>query len=999
MSVGPVVLNHGWGTTLTSGRKDEAQLDGFVAHAPVAMAVFDREMRCLAVSERWLRDSRLDRSPVGLLIEDAVPEISGGWKAVHRRCLAGASESSEGEPFPRAGGQVQWVKWAAGPWRDSDGNIGGVILTTEDITARKAAEAEAARLASVVRHASDAIVALALDSIVTAWNEAATRLFGYSADEMVGQSIDRIIPAERLAEEGRILEQLRAGETVDPFETQRVARDGTILEVSLSISPIRDGTGAIVGAWTIMRDVTAQNRTRRELAAAAAILASENETTPDGILVVDPTSRAAWFNRRFGELFEIPQELLAEQDDGALLARAGRQVLDAEAFERRARSFHDRPEESGHDEVFFKDGRVIDRFTSPFKTANGEYGGRIWYFRDVTERWKGEESLRASEERFRMLFEAAPDAVLLYDFDKDCHVAANRAAARLFGVSRDELLQKGTRYFYATEKPDGRPVAQSFSEHCERALAGEEVTYERRIRRPSGEERVTRATLVRLPSNVRLLRSSFVDVTEQDRAQRELASTAAILATEHESSPDGILVIDPTGRIISLNRRFREIFDLPDELLAVGDDVLVRALASQKLSDPEEFERRVRDLYDHPDESSHDELLLKDGRVLDRFTSPFKTADGELMGRIWFFRDITERRRGEESLRASEERFRTLIEEAPDAILLYDFDRDRFVSANRAAERLFGVSRDEILEKGAVNFYTPEQPDGRAAGESFREHHKRALAGEEVTFERRIRRPSSEERICRATLVRLPSHVRLIRTSLVDMTEQRAAEAQLSEVTLSTVRREEAERQRIARELHDSIGQYLAGMTMKLDALGSTAPDASPLKLGLSELKNLTTTVGSEMRRLAWELRPAALDDLGLEPAIEHFVDEWSRRSGLRFDLHCALNGRRLPPDVETTLYRGLQEAVTNIVKHAGARKVGVSLDASPRGVVMMIEDDGKGFEPETVNRRSTRHFGLLGMRERLALIRGSLEIESEPCAGTTLLMRVPLNDPSAPSI
>ena len=115
------------------------------------MAVFDCQMRYVAVSDRWLSEARLDRTPVGLLHYDVVPGIPDAWRAAHRRCLAGASESSDGEPFRHADGHLQWVKWAAGPWRDDDGRIGGVILTIEDVSARKEAEAEAAHLAAVVK--------------------------------------------------------------------------------------------------------------------------------------------------------------------------------------------------------------------------------------------------------------------------------------------------------------------------------------------------------------------------------------------------------------------------------------------------------------------------------------------------------------------------------------------------------------------------------------------------------------------------------------------------------------------------------------------------------------------------------------------------------------------------------------------------------------------------------------------------------------------------------
>ncbi len=288
-----------------------------------------------------------------------------------------------------------------------------------------------------------------------------------------------------------------------------------------------------------------------------------------------------------------------------------------------------------------------------------------------------------------------------------------------------------------------------------------------------------RVTLVRLESRSPLLRGSFVDITEQDRAQRELASTAAILAAEHDTSPDGIWVVDLAGRVVSFNSRMCEIFSISAELLELRDLERFLPLASRLTNDADAYFRRVRYLYDHPHETAQDELLLNDGRILDRRTAPFRNADGEILGRIWFFRDITERRRGEDALRASEERFRMLVEEAPDAILLYDFDRVRFLAANRAAERLLGASRDEIVERGPRYFFTRGQPDEREAVEMFTRHAERALAGEQVTVERHIRRHSDDQRLCRATLVRLPSNVRLLRVSLVDITESKDLENRL----------------------------------------------------------------------------------------------------------------------------------------------------------------------------------------------------------------------------
>ena len=121
--------------------------------------------------------------------------------------------------------------------------------------------------------------------------------------------------------------------------------------------------------------------------------------------------------------------------------------------------------------------------------------------------------------------------------------------------------------------------------------------------------------------------------------------------------------------------------------------------------------------------------------------------------------------------------------------------------------------------------------------------------------------------------------------------------------------RQEAERQRIARELHDRLGQYLAAMNLKLVTLGRLPADAATTNAGLDDLKGLTTAVGTEVGRLARELRPTTLDDIGLPSAVQLLTEEWAQRSGLRFDLHLDLNERRLPPDVETTLYRGCRKA------------------------------------------------------------------------------------------
>lgn len=204
---------------------------------------------------------------------------------------------------------------------------------------------------------------------------------------------------------------------------------------------------------------------------------------------------------------------------------------------------------------------------------------------------------------------------------------------------------------------------------------------------------------------------------------------------------------------------------------------------------------------------------------------------------------------------------------------------------------------------------------------------------------------------------------------------------------------QETERKRIARELHDSLGQYLTALQLGLSAFGRRCVADADAMAELAKLRDLTSEIGGEVNRMAWELRPTALDDLGLETAIAQYLEEWGERSRLHFDLQVSLGDRRLPQTVETTVYRALQEAVTNVVRHADAERVAVILEATGQQLQLIVEDDGKGFPSDATGSgaQGPLRLGLLGMRERLALVDGILEVESTPGLGTTLFVRVPV--------
>ena len=198
---------------------------------------------------------------------------------------------------------------------------------------------------------------------------------------------------------------------------------------------------------------------------------------------------------------------------------------------------------------------------------------------------------------------------------------------------------------------------------------------------------------------------------------------------------------------------------------------------------------------------------------------------------------------------------------------------------------------------------------------------------------------------------------------------------------------QELERRRLARELHDETGQALTSILLGLKAVDE-APTAAEKDAAADQLRELVVATLQDVRRLAVELRPKALDDFGLVPALERLVNGFSESTGIAVEIEASLGDERLPGEVETMLYRIVQEALTNVVKHARARRVSIILIRRERKVTALVEDDGEGFD------QALKHedgLGLLGMRERVSLVDGRLTVESSAGSGTTLAVEVPL--------
>ena len=225
-----------------------------------------------------------------------------------------------------------------------------------------------------------------------------------------------------------------------------------------------------------------------------------------------------------------------------------------------------------------------------------------------------------------------------------------------------------------------------------------------------------------------------------------------------------------------------------------------------------------------------------------------------------------------------------------------------------------------------------------------------------------------------------------------------AAEDRIKALLERLVDVQERERRRLALDLHDQLGQQLTALKLTVDALKEPRLSDADRDARIATIEAIVSRLDRDVDFLAWELRPAALDDAGLDAALAEFVRQWSSTRGVEAEFHRrGPNAPRLAPEIESHLYRIAQEALNNVAKHARATQVSVLLERRAEGVRLIVEDNGSGFNPRTVGSRRFMGMGLEGMRERLASISGSLDIESSPGQGTTLFISVPFKPASAP--
>lgn len=540
---------------------------------------------------------------------------------------------------------------------------------------------------------------------------------------------------------------------------------------------------------------------------------------------------------------------------------------------------------------------------------------RCWLaISDLTGQRRVDEQLRASETRYRRLFEAAHDGVLLLDPATRQITDANPFMTKLLGYPHAELI--GKELFEIGLLKDERASQEMFRKlRRQHAVRYEDLPLKSRTGRHQEVEVV--ANLYQEGGRP-VIQCNIRDITERKHAETVMRRNKALLSALVGQAPVGVYVVNSRFRLMQANPLACAAFRNVDPLLGSDFAEVLQAVWPPRIAS--QLAARFRNTLrtGEPFQSPSFIGRRRDSGLrecyewqIERVTLP----DGE-HGVVCFFNDVTERNRLEIAAR------RVAVLAASNTKLVAEVDRRKTV------ERSLTLSRQE--------------------------------------------------------------QARLL-------TEAREHQAQLRHLSRSVLRVQEEERRLISRELHDVVAQTLTGISLRLGGLGAQAElGPAALQRSLVATQELVAHSVETVHQFARELRPSVLDDLGLVPALHTYMKSLAARTGLRIRLTAGKEAEHLDVAHRTVLFRVAQEALTNVARHAAAENVEVVLQPEPGGFCLRITDDGRSFRVDrALHTTRGERLGLLGMRERLEMVGGRLELTSAPGVGTTVTAHVPLVAPS----
>jgi diguanylate cyclase (GGDEF)-like protein/PAS domain S-box-containing protein len=645
---------------------------------------------------------------VGHLVTDLRTNRAGYLSSADRARFKDKLQSENGvtnleQCLRRKDGSTVWALNNAILIPSEDGSESVIEGTMIDITQRKHAEEDLARLAAIVRSSDDAIGSLTTAGVIETWNAGAERIYGYRSEEAIGASITDILSlsADRVQQALEILEGVRSGKEFRSVEGVHRTKSGQPIDIAFTASPIRDATREVVGVSIIGRDITERKRSEEMLQNSENKYRVLFEVSADATWLMDEngfldcnTAALQMFGYSAGAAMLHPADISPpNQPDGTPSRMAAEQRI-ATAFRNGKERFewlHQR-----------KNGDVFPAEVCLTALTLSGHPRLLATVRDITERKKSADRISAQqsildEERkmLRALIDHIPDFMYVKD-RQSRFVVANVHTARAMGANCvEELIGRTDFDFFPRE------LATAYHEDEQTVMRSGQPLYNREEKVVDGKGGETYILTTKVPLQDSTGRVNGVagvgrDITERKRSEEALLFKTALLEAQAETTIDGILAVDEFNHIILANKQFGLTFEIPDELLSTGDDLIVREHVMGELVDPDTFVEKVNYLYSHRDEKSRDELRLKTGKILDRYSAPLVDSKGRHRGRIWYFRDVTDSKQAEEALRESSERVRILLDSIPEGVYGIDLD-GKCTFCNPSCLRLLGYERASDL--------------------------------------------------------------------------------------------------------------------------------------------------------------------------------------------------------------------------------------------------------------------------------------------------------------
>jgi PAS domain S-box-containing protein len=901
---------------------------------------------------------------------------------------------------------------------------------------------------------SDVIYQMDREGRITYCSPAVKKLTGYSQEEVIGTSLDRYCAPGDLDRITRAFRNILSGKRTELLELNALHRDGSLLPVEISTVPLFRN-GDIVGAQGIVRDVTERKKAEDALRRRDKILEAvsnaaqiymtadsweeatseilqrignaagvcrvyifENQRSPEGDILT--SQRYEWVEAGVSPQIDNP-ELQGFPYRAGGFSRWAETLARGEAIWGHVKDFPD-SEREVLEQQDIKSIVVAPIFTGKawwgligfdacrserewsdaeidtLKAAAGTLGAAIR--RDQTARQLNEQKMLLES-----LFNNIQEGIGFVDTEENI-VFCNPAYARIFEADTSELVGKNLRSFLDDD------AFSLILRQTENRRAGRVTTYECPIRTSRGHRKVIRVTGSPRFSETGEYLGTFgavLDVTEEKRLREELERSEARSRHILTSSPVVLYSCtastegeDAHGYVTTfISANIRDIFGYSQEECLEDPEWWLRIIHP---GDAARVLKEMAQLFKE-DYLSHAYRIRNKGgeyRWIADEINLIREADGRPVEFIGSWMDITEQMRMESALAESEEKYRNLVDNALVGIFQTNL-KGEILFANEALSRMAKFrSPAEMMEQGAL----PRYKDPKAREEMIKILLRQ---GKIDGFSTEMLTKTGETRYALTSAVLSDGKISGV---VIDITSLRNMERELRRSQeefrdlarhLQSVREEE--RTDIAREIHDGLGQSLTALKMDLSWLAKRIPgDQRSL---LNKIRSMSDLIDGNIRsvkRLSSELRPGLLDEIGLNAAIEWYLESFEDRTGIRCQVKYDSNRGDLHLDRNraTALFRVLQEAMTNVVRHADATRVMISARIEDDRFILSIRDNGNGItEADLSNPRS---YGLIGMRERVQPWGGELDIRGNEGKGTTVVVSIPLggeedpNDKSADS-